>query len=438
MDSQRVRRLASVGGVESLGVALTGITGLLIVNWLPKEQYAEYTFLVACVTLILGATDLGLVHCVLPIVGERSNDERWVVGVTRRVFAKRVWLLGLGLAIVVPYWAVISERHDWWSQSRYLMAAGVVLLIVPLTLREHYTSTILIILRRITRLNRVNLAGYLARALFIVALVLFATSEWSLVGVMAATAVGLLVSLAFHLRALRLERLAVVNLEPAEGRAVDEELKGLVKPLVGPTIYYHVAGTITVLLIASVGASDSVADVGAVTRLAFVVLVLDRILNILLFPAIARSPAGPRLVSVVQRAVLLYAVGGTVLVLSALAAPQYWAKILGAQYASVEPVVWLVVLASFLTSGSGFLFRILTARGSTQGQTWSVPLLIGVQVVYLAVFGVHGLRSVLGLAVVASAAAVAFQIVAMLRASRNWSEPSETAASVTAVEASDQ
>lgn len=438
-SSQRVRQLASVGGVESVGVLLIGVTGLLIVNWLPKEQYAEYTFLIACVTLILGATDLGLVHCVLPIVGERSTDERWVVGVTRRVFAKRIWLLGLGLALVVPYWFAVSQRHDWLGQSQYLLAAAVALCVVPLTLREHYTSTILIILRRISRLNRVNLAGYLVRAGCVLALVLLTTSSWSLVGVMGATAVGLLVSVGLHLRALRLERLDLVDLDGAEGKAVDQQLFHLAKPLIGPSVYYQVQGTITVLLIASFGASDSIADLGAVTRLALVMVVLDRVLNVLLFPAIARSEVGAELVSIVRRSTLTYAAGGVIVVLSALALPQYWVVILGSQYSGVESVVWFVVLTSFLQGGAGFLFRTLTARGATRGQSWSVPILIAVQVAYIVVVGVHDLRSVLGLALAASATAVVFQLAFTVRAVRTWRsvEPSGVD-SVAPVEAPDQ
>lgn len=435
--SQRVRQLASVGGVESVGVLLIGVTGLLIVNWLPKEQYAEYTFLLACITLVMGATDLGLVHCVLPIVGERAGDERWVVGVTRRVFGKRVWLLAAGLIVVTPYWVVVSVRQDWFAEPRYLAAAAVGLAIIPLTLRENYATTILIILRRITRLTRVNLAGYVARAACVVALVLFATGGWSLVGVMAATALGLVVSVLLHLRALRLERLAAANLDRNDGRVVDRELVRLARPLVVPTIYYHVQGTITVFLVAWLGATDAVADLGAVTRLGLVVLVLDRVLNVLLFPAIARRPPGPELTSAVRRANLLYVAIGAVAVLSAFAVPEYWVIILGDQYASVEPLVWLVVLTSLLQSASAFVFRILTARGHTHGQTWGVPLLVAVQLAYVVLVGVDGLRSVLGMALSAGVMALAFQWLMMVRALRDWARPVNEG-SRTPVEASDQ
>ena len=59
-----------VGGVETFGVVAGGLAGLLIVNVLPKDQYAAYTFLFACLTLLLGVTDLGLAHCCLPVVGK--------------------------------------------------------------------------------------------------------------------------------------------------------------------------------------------------------------------------------------------------------------------------------------------------------------------------------------------------------------------------------
>ena len=96
-----------VGGVETFGVVAGGLAGLLIVNVLPKEQYAAYTFLFACLTLLLGVTDLGLAHCCLPVVGQRARELPWVVGACRQVFRRRWMLLGVGVLIVVPYWFFI-------------------------------------------------------------------------------------------------------------------------------------------------------------------------------------------------------------------------------------------------------------------------------------------------------------------------------------------
>ncbi len=106
-----------VGGIESFGVILGGIAGLLIVNVLPKDQYAAYTFLVACTTLMMGVTDLGVAHCCMPVVGQRTRDVPWVVAVCHHVFHKRWLLLSLGLVIIVPYWYFTSREHRWTGRG---------------------------------------------------------------------------------------------------------------------------------------------------------------------------------------------------------------------------------------------------------------------------------------------------------------------------------
>ena len=44
--------------------------------------------------------------------------------------------------------------------------------------------------------------------------------------------------------------------------------------------------------------------------------------------------------------------------LTSICLPQYWILLLGEKYRSMEPLVWMVFLASILQNASGFAFRI--------------------------------------------------------------------------------
>ena len=119
----RLRQIAMVGGVETFGVAIGGIAGLLIVNVMPKDQYAAYTFLVACMTLILGMTDLGLAHCCLPIVGQRAGEVPWVVGAASRCSASAGCCWRWGSRSWGPTGSIRSQQHGW-SGGGYLLASA--------------------------------------------------------------------------------------------------------------------------------------------------------------------------------------------------------------------------------------------------------------------------------------------------------------------------
>jgi O-antigen/teichoic acid export membrane protein len=409
----RLRQIAMVGGVETFGVAVGGIAGLLIVNVLPKDQYAAYTFLVACITLILGVTDLGLAHCCLPVVGQRTNEVPWVVGACQQVFRKRWLLLGLGLAIVAPYWFITSREHGWGGGG-YLLASALMIVIVLLSLREHYAGTVLLILGHISTLNRIGFASHFVRIAFVGAVLLLPMTSWSVAGIVAAGAAASLVSVALYRSEFRSREIANTRLEGDDARRVDARVIQIAKPLVLPAIFYQVQGVITVFLVSMFGTSSMVAEVGAFGRLAMVLIVVDRVTNVLLFPVFARAPDGERLRKMLLQGHLVYLFMMALVLLTSIYLPQYWILLLGEKYRSMEPLVWMVFLASILQNASGFAFRTMTVRGATAGQTYSIPVTLATQVAYLATFGVSDLRSVLGFAIATSVANFVYQYALLI------------------------
>ncbi len=409
-----------VGSVETFGVAVGGIAGLLIVNVLPKEQYAIYTFLVACMTLVLGVTDFGLAHCCMPIVGQRNREVHWVVGVCRQVFRKRWLLLGLGLALVGPYWFYTARQHGWSGGGFYLSSA-LILFVVLLALREYYASTLLVVLGHIATLNRVALASHSMRLVLVsTVLLLLPITAWSMAGVVAATAAASLVTVTLYRKALKKHAVASTELDPADAKHVDAEVLRIAKPLVLPAIFYQIQGVVTVFLVSLFGTSSMLAEIGAFGRLAMVLLVVDRVSAVLLFPAIARAPAGPRLRKIVVLAHMGYLLIMALVLLSSVVFPHYWIVLLGEQYRSMEPLVWMVFLTSILGNASGFAFSTLAGRGVTVGQGYGIPLTLATQVAYLWIVGVSDLRSVLGFGVATSLAGFLYQYAILVYRWRDW------------------
>jgi len=157
-----------------------------------------------------------------------------------------------------------------------------------------------------------------------------------------------------------------------------------------------------------------VAEVGAFGRLAMVLIVVDRVTNVLLFPVFARAPDGERLRKMLLQGHLVYLFMMALVLLTSIYLPQYWILLLGEKYRSMEPLVWMVFLASILQNASGFAFRTMTVRGATAGQTYSIPVTLATQVAYLATFGVSDLRSVLGFAIATSVANFVYQYALLI------------------------
>ncbi|MDM0115121.1 hypothetical protein QTI66_23430 [Variovorax sp. J22R133] len=423
----RLRQIAMVSGVETFGVAMGGVSGLLIVNVLPKEQYAIYTFVLACVTLMAGISELGLSHCVLPVVGQRASDQHWVVGVCHQIFRRRWMLMSAGVVIVLPYWFYTSQEHHWHSAPHWV--SGLLMLgVVLLTLRESFLHVVLLIMRHIPSLNRIAFASHTVRFSLVGAVLLLPLAAWSVPALFAATVLALAVSVQLLKRAFARHGIEDWRLNADECRVVDREALRVALPLVPSAIFFHVQGVITVLIVSIFGTTDMMAEVGAFGRLALVLTVFDRVTNMLLFPALARSPAGARFVSRLTRIHGAYLVMMFMVLATAVAWPHYWMLLLGRQYASMEPYLWMVVVSSILMSAAGFAFRTLAVRGATQRQWVTIPLVILVQIVFVALVGVDNLKLVLAFNLVTSCTHFAYQYGMLIASLPGWrKEPADVA-----------
>jgi len=391
----RLRQFVLVSGFETFGVVVAGVTGLLIVNVLPKEHYAVYTVLVACMQLMSGIADLSLGHAILPVVGQRSQDKRWVVGVCTQIFYRRWLLMGLSVAIVVPYWIHTAAQHGWQGPG-YVAAALLVLVAVLLSLRDSFMHVVLRVLQHVGTLNRNNFVVNSGRFLLVGGVLLLPIGSYTVAGLFAALATALFLSVQLNRWSFARHGIPTLKLEATERREVDRRTLKIVVPLVPSAVFYHVQGVITIMIVSLFGTASMMAEVGAFGRLAVVLTVVDRVTDILLFPAIARAVNGRRLVSR-----LLMAHGAYMLVMlalfgSSLLFPDYWMLLLGAKYKDMQPLIWMVFLTSILANAAAFAFRTLAARGATARQSLGIPLLIATQVAYVAIFGVADLKAVLG------------------------------------------
>jgi len=399
----RLRQVLAVGGIETLGVVFAGIAGLLIVNVLPKEQYAQYTFLVAAATLMMGISDLGLAHSVLPIIGTRAREPSWVVGVSRQVFSWRWLMLTAGLLVVGPYWYINSSGRGW-IEPAYLVGTVLYFTIVLLQLREHYYNSVAVVLGHISTTNRIAAVSLTTRLALIGAVLLLPVTDWSVTGILGATAAANMVAVEMYRIAMRKLEVPDVTLDAADRKKVDKQALKITLPLLPAGIFLQVQGVATIFLASLFGSTDLLAEVGAFGRLAIVLTVVDRVTSVLLFPVLARTPTGPRLGKIVLLVHAAYMGAMALVLLSAVFGGHFWVMLLGAKYANLESHVWMVILSAILINASGFAFRTLAVRGLTAKQHYTVPVIIAVQVLYFWLFGISDLVSVLGFGVATSLA----------------------------------
>lgn len=406
----RLRQIVMVSGVESFSVGVAGITGLLIVNVMPKDQYAVYTFLITCLQLIMGITDLGLSKCPLPIVGQRSSEVHWVMGVCGQVFRRRTLMLIVSFAVVIPYGIYTFIQHQWllWA---YAWAALMVVASVLASLRGSFAGTVLVILGQVSAISRITFFVTASRFLMVGAVLLLPLTPYSIAFLLCATVVSELFAIVLYRREFKARKIEETRLSATEEKQIDGQILKIVVPLIPSAIFFQVQGAITIFLASLFGTATTVAEIGAFGRLALALAIVDRVGAILLFPVIARAPAGKRLVSLIAKVHLAYLGALFLLLVTAVFLPQYWIILLGAKYQNMVPYVWMLFLSTILMNGAGFAFMTLAVRGFTEKQAYAVIFVILLQCAFLWRFGAGTLPMILWFNIVTCAAHFVYQYV---------------------------
>lgn len=350
---RRFRLLAAFLGGQGASQGLSLLTGLLLLRWLSVDSYAQYSLAFAFQKVLSVLTDLGLQGSIVALVGPRGSDPNVVglyVRAARRIRTRAFLVSAVAAVVVFP---LLTARQPWPVLDKALLCGAVVAfvwfeggllfgapLLIARRVRDYYAAKVLPAVARLGITAVLWVAGVL--------------SGW-LAAWLAA------MQTAWTARQLRAGSASLLR-EPTEIQpTVGADFRRYLVPLLPNTIYYAFQDQIALGIVAWVGSSRSVAEVGALGRLAQIFLFLGAANPVLVAPLLARTTRSslPRTYGKVLLGVLL--VGG-LLALSGWLVPGAYLWLLGPQYAGLEGAVGWAVTAGALTLIAGTMFTMNAAR----------------------------------------------------------------------------
>lgn len=358
-------RVAQLVAGQSVVQALALVTGLLLVRWMTKQQYAEYTLAASGLAMLNVTTDLGLSSAVLGIGGQRRGDSAAFTSLIHSALHYRRRLLyGIAPALLIALpW--MFARHGWplftgavisllvftasWLQAGAVIYGTVLKLefaIAPLQLIDAVGGAI--------RLAAVLLLGAGRITALVAVAINLLGSAWQFAGNRARTAAYLA---------------PAVRTQKHEQQAIWD----FTRPLVAANLFYAAQGQLTIWLVGIFAPVAAIAEVGALGRLGQVTLLMNTSVALLVQPYLARlSIEGPYRIRLLQ-ITLLEGAAAIGLILSGLCWPQLWLRILGGRYQALEREVTLaIVLAGVVFLGDCFYLSLI-ARSRTGFQWLRIP-----------------------------------------------------------------
>ena len=408
--ARRVGNYALVQGA----VQLLGFTsGILLVRWLPQREYAYFTIANAMQATLNMLADIGISVGLISIGGRVWQDRHRFGQLINTGLAVRRKLAVPSIIIIAPILYAMLARNGASLSYAFLLIAFL-LIGFALQLSIDVFNVVPRLRSEIARIQTIDFICAITRLLLILGLVYLFSTAGLAVAIASAT---------FFLQYLLLRSYArkVVDLNASESTQDRQEIVRLVKKLAANALFYCFQGQITVFLISFFGRHvASIAEVGALGRLAMIFTVLFNIMTNIFVPEFARCQDKRKL-----RVLYLLIVGGVLLfsatVLTGAAFfPGQFLFVLGSRYSHLHHELLLIAGSAVVSAFSTTLWWLNTAKAWITGSWLYIPLTLATQVALIPFTDFSSVPGVLIFNLISAVPSVLLNLVLSFRGFRSF------------------
>ncbi|WP_238751189.1 lipopolysaccharide biosynthesis protein [Neolewinella maritima] len=344
------------GGAQILIQGLGFLVGIYIIRILSQEQYAYYTLANTMLGTMTVLADGGISTGVMAEGGKewKDRDELGAILATGMQMRRQFAIGSLLVSIPVLYYLLHSQGLLWWESSL------LILCLIPAFLAALSGSLLQIVPRlhqNINELLKINVQLNVVRLVLTLPLLHFLPLASLAI---LASSIGQWVS-NIQLRKLSLKK---ANWKAAPTAEYRRRIMAKVKKILPGSIYYCISGQITVWLVAFFSDTDSVAEIGALSRLMMLLSLVKLSVDMLIVPRYARLPSDKKTVILRFFQVLALLTGVSVLIVGAVYLfPNVFLWILGGQYMNLDYEVVLMTISSCIMLVSGVGYMLASSRG---------------------------------------------------------------------------
>jgi len=380
-------KMVWITGLAQMAVQVLGFaSGLLVIHLLSVQEYAYYTLangMLATMTLL---ADGGISTGVIAQGGRIWQDRiRLGVVVTSGLELRRKFAI-FGLGTGVPIMLFLLHHHG----ASWMMGTIVSLCLIPAFVSVLSGSLLEIVPRlrqEIAPLQKIQVQANGVR-LALIGLTLF-TLPKAFVALCAAGFPQFWVN-----RRLRDLSGQHADLSQKSDVIIKNEIMLIVKRIMPGTIYYCFSGQITIFIIALFGSSRSLAQVGALSRLAAALNLIGALFNTLVLPRFVRQMVHRK--TMLARFFKLQVgfgmlFGVITLMASVFSRQMIW--VLGKDYVGINGEVVYIMAGSCLSMISGMTYHLCVSLGHVLRPAISVGISILTQLIalyYIDCTTVHG------------------------------------------------
>jgi len=351
--------LGKFGGIQVLVQLLGFCSGLLLVRIMSKDSYALYTLANAMLGTMAVLADSGVGSGAMAVAGRVWNDAAKLGQVVKTALHIRRIFAFAAVVFLSPVLFIWLGNHGAGTGN-----AAIATLLVALTLYIQTGNAIFGLVPRILlQTDRLQMVEFFTALVRLAAVCAVSLVFLNLTTALLATVVAAAFQWALFLRITKNDFRQSVD--------VDSEIQTKILHTVGlhapSAIYFCIQSHVIVWLLGIFGTSATIANAGALGRLAVVFMIVGNILASLVMPRFSRCNSAALLWRRYHQVLALLALALSILVLAALLFPKPMLWILGNKYQNLENEFFLMVVAQSFNC-------LLTAVSSLNlGRGWITP-----------------------------------------------------------------
>jgi O-antigen/teichoic acid export membrane protein len=407
------RRIGNYVLVQAVVQIIAFSSGILLVRWLPQREYALFTIANAMQGTLMVLADIGISVGLMSIGGRVWRDRHRFGELINTGLVVRRKLAAAAAVVVAPIlYAMLTKNGA--SGTYTLLLIVFVLAGFSIQIAVDIYSVVPRLHSEIGRIQKIDFICAIVRLLLVLGLVYLFTTAGLAVAIASATFL-----LQYFL--LRAYAAKVVDLKAKENAEDRREMGRLIKSLAANALFYCFQGQITVFLISFFGRhASSVAEVGALGRLAMIFTVLMNMLTNIFVPAFARCQSKRKL------SYLYVGIAGVVILFSAIVIasaalfPEQFLFVLGNRYTHLHHELLLMIGVAVVTALSGTLWLLNASKAWIAGSWIYIPLTLATQIALVPFTDFSSVAGVLTFNLISVAPSLVLNLVLSYRGFRTF------------------
>ena len=392
-EKSRLVKISKLIGTFVLGQGslqlIQVVTGFMLFRWLSIEEYGQYSMAFAFQTMAHVLVEFGFSGTIVALVGNRIHDKRVIGGYIKagESYRKKLFLvISIGCLFAFP---MLTVKHHLSILTTAMLLVAIISNLYFSGWSSYYIPP-LKMHQRIGKLFDIQIKSSAVRLLILyVTFLLSALNAWL---------AALLSSLQTFMAGYMIKKASkeYIELPDSIDKNDTKEMLALLKPVMPGIIFNAFQGQIMIFMMSVFGKTDNVAEIGALSKMGQLYMVLSMAGGMLIAPYIARSAFEGLLKKYLFISLSALALCA-MLVLSAYILPQPFLFLLGDKYSHLKNELIYLLIASGIGVLTGIIWEMNESRKWIY--SWDPVIMIsgtiGVQLIAMFFFDLSSLRNVL-------------------------------------------